>query len=168
MPKQRERIFGRRDLSVIARLFKFTAAIDDGERYLVRAPGRLSIQRRGSLFQLRIQRVEENQTLLSDQRGHHLGKRITKLPSGLISSAQELFQIIAEFSFWQRGQQTFNTLLDSLIQHDPANRQAVRVNFRRNRNAAEKAIAIDAFRSVSFSKVLILPAQPNSRHCMKS
>jgi len=29
MPKQRERIFGRRDLSVIARLFKFTAAIDD-------------------------------------------------------------------------------------------------------------------------------------------
>ncbi len=60
MPKERERIFGWCDLSMIARLFQRAAAIDDRDRNVVGAPGRLGIQRRGQLLQLRVKRVEQN------------------------------------------------------------------------------------------------------------
>src|SRR5258708_36785252 len=101
MPKQRERIFGWRDLSMITGLFQFTAAIDDRDRNFVSAPGRFGIQRRGRLLQLRIERVEQDQSLFSDQRGHHLRERVAKLFTGFLGRAQKLFEISAELSFSQ-------------------------------------------------------------------
>src|SRR5216684_4415870 len=149
---------------MIAGLFQFAAAFDDRERNFVRAPGRFSIQRRGRLLQLRIERVEQDQSLFSDQRGHHLRERIAKLYSGSISSTQKLFEIVAELSFWQSGEQTLQARLDRLIECDPADWYAVRMNFGENTDAAENAITIDDFGFRNFREVVIFGGNPKDRN----
>lgn len=92
--------------------FQFAAAIDDGDRNFVRAPGRFGIQRRSHLLQLRIQRIKKYQALLSDQCSHHLRKGVAKLSSGLISIAQKLLEIVAELGLGQRREQTLHAGFD--------------------------------------------------------
>ena len=164
MPKQRKRIFRWRDLSMIAGCFQFAAAIDDRDRNFVRAPGRFGIQRRGHLLQLRIKRVEKYQSPFTGQRGQQLCEGIAKLSSGLISSAQKLFEIVAEFGLGQRGQQTLNARLDCFVQHDPADRNPVGMYFGGNADATEGAIAIDDFGFRNFRKVVILGGNPKDRN----
>src|SRR5258706_14874612 len=122
MPEERERVLGGRDLSVIAGFLQFAAAIDDRDRNVVCSPGSVSVQRCSRLLQLRIERVKKYQTPFTRQRAQQLCKCIAKLFFGPIRSAQQLFQIVAEFGFWQLSQQTLNGRRDSLIQHHAADR----------------------------------------------
>src|SRR5882672_3764048 len=85
-----------------------------------------------------------------------------------MSSTQELFEIIAEFRFWQGREQTLERRFDGFIEHNPADGQAVRINFGGHRDAAESTVPIYYFGFRDFGKVMIFGSNPKHRDRLDS
>src|ERR1051325_9910836 len=97
MEKQRERIRGGEHLRVVSGAHKLAAALLDCRGNLQRTTCGFGIKGRGESLQLRIEWIEENETITTEQRRHHYPETLSVAATRLPGALDERLDVFCEF-----------------------------------------------------------------------